>query len=236
MLVEKLPNVLQFRTNLAWTFLRLGNVYSDADRYDEAEVAYHSALGLTEQVAQNSPASQAIWHVAQFAKQRLIRVFVQTKRYDKAKSLCDRAVADAESRWKTEPDSKAYERGLAIVLPARTFTLAALGQQDDALAAAQRLSELGYDPKETAAWAAMGLSLANQAVTENDMLDETTRHRSAETYAKEAIRMLELAIKRGYGDVAALRTDTDFDPIRNRNGFSQIVKRMSDTTANGENQ
>ena len=73
----------------------------------------------------------------------------------------------------------------------------------------------------------MGLSLAVRAATENEKLDEATRRQAAETYAKEAIQMLELAIKRGYNEIGELRTDSDFDPIRDRKDFQAIVQRLA---------
>ena len=133
--------------------------------------------------------------------------------------MSDPAIADCEAGLKANPESKTYQRGLAVQLIPRTPMLAALGKREDAIAAAKRLAALEYDPKEAASWAAVGLSLAVRAATENEKLDEATRREAAESYAKEAIQMLELAIKRGYNNAGELRTDSDFDPIRDRKAF-----------------
>ena len=146
--------------------------------------------------------------------------------------MSDAAIADCETRLKARSESKTYQRGLALHTVTRTLVLAALGQKDEALAAADLLAGLEYDPKEAASWAAMGLSLAVQGVTENERLDEATRRASADAYAKRAIEMLELAVERGYRDVGTLRTDAGFDPIRDRKDFQAIVERVAAQAAN----
>ena len=143
-------------------------------------------------------------------------------------------MVECETDLKTKPESKTYQQGLALHLVSRTLLLAALGKQEDAIASAKRLAALAYDPKEAAAWAAMGLSLAVRGVTENEKLDEATRRQAAETYAQKAIRMLERAIQRGYDNAAELRTDTDFDPIRDRKDFQAIVERVTQPATDGD--
>ena len=75
--------------------------------------------------------------------------------------------------------------------------------------------------------------MAVRAVTENEKMDAAPRRQAFETYAKEAIRMLELAIERGYDDAGELRTDSDFDPIRDRKDFQAIIKRLAGSGTEG---
>ncbi len=227
-LVEKFPQDVQMKKNLAWTCKGLGDVYRVTNRYDEAEVAYAKALELMEESLQVSSRSESEWFDVDSFRNDLIRVYVWTKRYDKAKAMSDAAIADCEARLKIKPESKTYQQGLALHLVSRTLMLAALGKQEDAIASAKRLAALEYDAKEAAAWAAMGLSLAVRAVMENEELDEAARREAAETYAKEAIRMLDVAVQRGYDNANELRTDTDFDPIRERKDFQAIVERVAE--------
>ncbi len=227
-LVERLPNVVQFRSNLLRSYRGMAEVCRYMKQYGKAEVMYGRALDLTEKLFEESPVSESNWFAAQWLKTNLIRVCVWNEHYDKAKALSDKAMVECETDLKTKPESKTYQQGLALHLVSRTLLLAALGKQEDAIASAKRLAALEHDPKEAATWAAMGLSLAVRAVMENEKLDEAIRRQAAETYAQEAIRMLELAIQRGYDNVAELRTDTDFDPIRDRKDFQAIVERVAE--------
>ena len=217
----------RYQTNLAGSHRFLGEVYSDTKQYQKAEAEYIRSLDVATELLKKFPDSKDNWLNTQWPRGKLVRVYVWTRQYDKAKSMSDAAIADCEARLNAKPESKTYQRGLAVQLLPRTALLAALGKQEDAIATAKRLASLEYDPKVAAVWAAMGLSLAVRAVTENEKLDEATRQQRVETYAKEAIGMLELAIDRGFVNAAVLRTDNAFDPIRDRKDFQAIVERVA---------
>ncbi len=233
-LVQESPGAAEFIAELARSRRRLGDVYKHTKRYDKAQVEYKKALHLAEKLLREFPAtdSDRKWLAIQWPRERLVRVLVWNRRYNEAKALSDAALADCQRKLKVMPESKTYQRGLAMHLVPRTLLLAALGRQSEALATAERLAALKYDPKEAAAWAAKGLSLAVRGVAENESLDEAVRRQSAETFAQRAIAMLRLAIQRGYRNVEELRTDPDFDPIRKRKDFQEIVKQLSGTASN----
>jgi hypothetical protein len=81
--------------------------------------------------------------------------------------------------------------------------------------------------------AACLLSLASGAVTRDERLTAAVRAMRVEQYAARAVELLIKAQQTGWFDDSAnvihlKKTDTDLDPLRQRDDFKQLVKELNE--------
>ncbi len=105
-------------------------------------------------------------------------------------------------------------------------TLAALGDHEKAVHAAQRLAALGWDPAADAYNGACALAQCVPIVEKDAKLAEAKRRELAGSYTQEALAMLGQAISKGYKDVAHIRKDTDLDPMRSVPEFQKLLEAL----------
>ena len=78
------------------------------------------------------------------------------------------------------------------------------------------------DPFDAAGWLAQCVPLAEADQT----LAESQRRQTAAGYADRAMDLLRQAIAKGYKDVKHLTTDKEFDPLRQRDDFKQLLAEL----------
>ena len=80
--------------------------------------------------------------------------------------------------------------------------------------------------------AAFTLAACVSIARDDEDLTAGERSEVAESYAQRALDLLRRAAERGFADAEALRADRDFDPIRGRPEFAEILRRIE--AAGGE--
>src|SRR5262249_36091063 len=80
-----------------------------------------------------------------------------------------------------------------------------------------------------AAGAAAVLVECGQAVARDARLSTSEQEARAKSYADRAMGLLREAIRRGYRDTKTLTTDSDFEPLRGRPDFQQLIRDLSTT-------
>ena len=68
---------------------------------------------------------------------------------------------------------------------------------------------LGADPSGTGA--------------RHDKLDDNQRKEAAQFYGEQAMKLLRDAVSKGWKNVAHMKTDTDLDPLRQREDYKKLI-------------
>jgi hypothetical protein len=64
------------------------------------------------------------------------------------------------------------------------------------------------------------------AVAKHDRLDTKQREEAVQLYSDAAMKALRLAVSKGYKDVKNIKTDTDLDPLRQREDFQKLLAEL----------
>src|SRR5262249_44406613 len=67
-------------------------------------------------------------------------------------------------------------------------------------------------------------SRCSEAAGKDAMLSVPERDRRKERYARQAVDALVRALARGFKDLPAIQTETDFEPLRNREDFQRLLR------------
>ena len=63
-------------------------------------------------------------------------------------------------------------------------------------------------------------------MAKHDKLDAKQREAAAQLYSDAAMKALREAVSKGYKDVRNMKTDTDLDPLRQREDFQKLVAEL----------
>ena len=74
--------------------------------------------------------------------------------------------------------------------------------------------------------AARFLSQCVPIVAKPDKLDDKQRKEAAQFYGDAAMKLLREAVSKGYKDVRLMKTDTDLNPLRQREDFQKLVAEL----------
>jgi hypothetical protein len=127
-------------------------------------------------------------------------------------------------RWKPEHRQyrEFYRNHLAVRIPAQAAQL----EQQEAVRTAETCWDLGWNAAVDGYTAARGLSLSVPAVAHHDKLDEKHLNEAVQFYGDAAMMMIRHAVSKGYKDAAQMKTDTELDPLRQREDFKKLISEL----------
>jgi hypothetical protein len=99
-------------------------------------------------------------------------------------------------------------------------------EQREAFLTVETCRNLGWRASEDTYSAACGLSRSVSAVAKHDKLDAKQREAAAQLYSDAAMKALREAVSKGFKDVKLIKTDTDLDPLRQREDFQKFVAEL----------
>ena len=105
----------------------------------------------------------------------------------------------------------------------RAAVLAHLGRHADAAATIDEVAAIKELSADVAYDAACASSLCVAAVVNDARLSVADDQDLVEAYSARAVVLLHRAVKSGYADLQRLKTDTDLEPLRQRNDFKKLI-------------
>jgi tetratricopeptide (TPR) repeat protein len=136
-LAEK--DLLKYGDDLAGCYFSQACILHDMKRYDEAEAAYHVAIGYRERLAQNDPWNKYENQSAlALAVNNLGSLYRSAEHYSEAEPLYRRALSIREKLLEEHPGEAEHERALAIQLYRFGLLYAETGRNAEAEAAFTR--------------------------------------------------------------------------------------------------
>jgi serine/threonine-protein kinase len=164
----------------------------------------------------------------------MARAYLRNTHQNRAEALLrvDRP-ADALKEWDRALDLDTLDTDRDYSRIGRALALARLGKCDEAVTIADdHVARLGDPVGGRGYQAARIFSLASAAVGRDAAREAAERQKLAEQYAACAVALLQRAASQEYfsepADVADLKRNTDFDPLRSREDFRRLLRELKE--------
>jgi tetratricopeptide (TPR) repeat protein len=214
------PTVPDFRYRLAAVCHNLGNNLVKQHRWPDAAILYRQALDHLDELAAAYPAQRFYLRDRANTLGTLARTLCNLGRDAEAEPLLDRAVAAWRELVAAAPDDADFRLGYALALANHGDHAAATRVADDLAGRAAGNAAQLYNVACLYAHCA--------AAAEKDAtLAEPARQEEARGLADRAVRTLRKAVAGGFANVATLRTDSDLDPLRERDDFKALLAELA---------
>jgi serine/threonine protein kinase/tetratricopeptide (TPR) repeat protein len=234
-LATDFPDRPEFRRDLAWSHYYRGLLLRHMDRLKEAEAAYADALAIQKQLVADFPQQPDQRNELSGSYVNLALLHVDQRDFKAAKADLEAALPHHDSALKANPKNPKYQEFYRNNLVTLIRSNAGLGDRAGALAAAEKLRDLGWDLPGNAYHAACGLALCIPLVEKDDQATKEERDKQMAFYGGEAMKMLRHAVARGFRDAAQVNEDTNLDPLRKREDFQKLLAEL-DARKKAENK
>jgi tetratricopeptide (TPR) repeat protein len=223
-LADDYPTVTEYRLHLARVRNALGEDLAAGGKPKEAEAVLADAVPVWEKLYADNPNSPTNLGGLVFTLTRLGMAIETQKDYPRARTILERAEklrAASPQVLARDPDGSNSERYLFTHLHR---TLANLGDHAGASAYADRLAALaGPEGAENAYNAGCYLARCSALAAKDETIPAETRSVLANEYAGRAVKHLQAAVSGGFRDQKAYATDTDLNPLRDRDDFKKLL-------------
>jgi tetratricopeptide (TPR) repeat protein len=195
-------------------------------RLKEAEAAYRRALELYAGLVADFP--QVPDYRNDLAGTLVNRAQLANGRRDFGAARRDLAEAlpHHHAALQASPSNPTYRQFYRNNLLTLITSCAGLQDQAAAVRAAETLRDLDWNPAGNAYDAACGLARCIPVVEKDTQADAGRRKQQARFYGDQALAMLRTAVARGFKDAAHMKTDTDLDPLRDREDFQKLLAEL----------
>jgi serine/threonine protein kinase/Tfp pilus assembly protein PilF len=225
-LVADFPTRPTFRNDLANSHHHLGLLLGRAGRLAEAETAYLDALAVRKQLAAEFPNQPDRRNELAGTLVNFAQLCNQRRHFQSAKACLEEARPLHQAALQANPRHPGYRQDYCNNLLALVQAHAGLRDQAGAVATAERLRDLEWDPPGNAYDAACGLALCIPIVHTDEQAAPDARAKAVQFYGDAAMAMLKAAVARGWKEAAHMKKDTDLDPLRQREDFKVLVAEL----------
>jgi tetratricopeptide (TPR) repeat protein len=210
-LIRQHPEAWSYRHQSAACYSTLGDMWRDRDDLTKAEDAYSESIRLLDELLARGQKFGPVMGSLQSSSVGRATVRAWLRKYDGAISDWDRAIelapGPARVGWR-------LARGTALVRA---------GRHDEALKEADQLTRTSKPDQAVLFNGAAVYAIAVEAVKSDPS--------RAEACAKRSIELLRQAMAAGFRDASFLKRDRDFQPIRERADFRDLVAELEQSTA-----
>jgi serine/threonine protein kinase/tetratricopeptide (TPR) repeat protein len=222
-LVAGYPGVPVYRTGLAMIVGNLASVRKSEGRYGEAEELYREALALFRQLADADPTHPGHRNDVAGAMVNLAGLLTVRKDFLAARRLLDEALPHHQAALNRNPHHPTYRRYYRINRERLAETLLELQDHAAAAEVTGQFLKAAVDPPRDAYTAACLLAGCVRLAARDAGLPEARRAELATTYGNRAMAALRQAVAKQASEVAQMKTDSDLDPLRQRQDFQKLL-------------
>jgi serine/threonine-protein kinase len=221
------PDTPEYQALLGECYVGLGNLYADTAPA-KAAAAYRKAIPIQEKLARKHPDVldyAARLGLSYYNMGNVVRDNVKPPEalswYEKAFETLHR-VLEVESR---------HTLAVEFLADSRVGRALALAMMGDHARAMQDAEEARAHPPEAPIIVfnlACTYALCSTAVGKDAKLPPSARTRLQEEYNARAVEVLRQAVACGYKDVAAMKQDSDLEPLRRRADFKKLLQELEE--------
>jgi eukaryotic-like serine/threonine-protein kinase len=220
------PSVLDHRSRLALTFNNLADVLDRTGRKPEAERTFRRAADLCSALTRDYPNLPRNFDKLTDALTGLADIATDRGDLGEARRLQEEALASTQAALALIPGDITHRRWAGDVHAALIETLIRMGEHTDATKVIAKLVALFPDLAPECVRGAAFFSRCVPLAAADARLAATPRTDLARAYADRAIDLLGESFRRGYRDVEALKRDRNFDVLRSRVDFRDLLAEM----------
>jgi eukaryotic-like serine/threonine-protein kinase len=217
-LAREHPDLPDYREMQGRNLNDMGMVLFDLKQTKEAESRFADSLAVFEQLAREQPDVPDYPDIVAGLHDNLGALYRSIRRHAQSLASYAKALPIREKLAREHPEVPAYREQLDAVRLGIAATNAARGEYQSATAAAAALLGQGRESGIQLYVAASVYALASGAVRDNAALRQA--------HAGRAIELLHKAVARRQPGMARLKTDPDFDPLRARLDFQQLLAKV----------
>jgi tetratricopeptide (TPR) repeat protein len=227
-LVADFPTVPEYRRDLGVSCHNLGMLLQLTGQPQPAEMAYRQGLAVRERlVAEFSGVPDYSSELATTLS-NLGRLLLDRGKPGDARALLERAMEYQRIALKSNARHPAYRRFLSHNCQNLALTLLALREHEGAAGAAREMARIFPDQLADAYDAACLLARCVPLAEKDARLSEKDQNRLVQQYGDQALELLRTAIRNGFRNAAHLDQDADFNPLRARADFQEIVTKLKE--------
>ena len=222
-LLTEYPGHLEYHHTLAAVRLNWGNLLLDTEGLDPALKVYGRGIELIEEVLRKEPSFSVARENALNLHGARAQAYESRSRFAEAVKDWDRVIELAEG-----PRRPTFRLRRAVALIRGGDHARAAAEAESLVAEPECTPDVRYN-------AACVFALAHSAALADDGLSATAQVKQAEGYARRAIAVLEKLKSDGYfrqdGSLNDLRTDPDFNSLRQRDDFRALIRTVEQPKA-----
>jgi hypothetical protein len=211
---------------LASSHANRGSLLRITGRLPEAEKDHGQALAIYKQLAADFPNQPDLRGELAGTYVHLAILQQMKGNWAAAKVLLLEGQSHHLTALKTNPRHPGYRQFYHRHLMVLAAAHAGLMEREDAVRTAETRRDVGWDAPADAYYAACLLSLCVPVVAGHNKLDATQRTEESQFYTDAAMKLLRVAVSKGYKDVAHMKKDTDLDPLRQRDDFQKLIAEL----------
>jgi tetratricopeptide (TPR) repeat protein len=212
------PSVLEHQSDLALTFVNMGELLSKTAQPDKAMESYRRAESIFERLSRHSPSTPDYKSGLGVCLHNMAEVEMSSGQWKQARDRLESAIAQQRSALAVLPGHPLYQLFLRGHLLNQAKAQRAMGQPEESLRSARELAILAHgNPSELYnAACALASIIPNAGESERQAL------------ATEAVQILKEAAAAGWNDAGKASRDPDLAPLRDRDDFRRLLAEMFD--------
>lgn len=217
------PESASCRAQLVSARVSLAGTLEILHEYDEAERLLGVSVDQAEELARDE---REHWGELASALHQQARVHNVLRRLPEALALTGRAIDLQQRILLLRPRDPRPLRSLKANYHLLAFVLSQLGDREGAARSAEDSVRMGPPHAGITLDAARVLVGCLRSVKADEAGSADQRREAVESYATRSIELVCLAVSQGYRDLDHLQSSPDFDPIRRRTGFQQVLREL----------
>lgn len=225
-LAAEFPTRQEFRQGLAMSYSNRGALLQLLRRPQEAQSHLHHALLIYRQLVSENPNLPTIRSELANTLNNLAVLSNDEQAFQAALEYLSEAEPHHQAALKANPANPEFRQCYRNALWALVKAHAGLLQRGEALAVAEKLRDLAWNPSENAYDAAVALARCIPVVEKLDSLSVEERRAAATWYGDRAMIMLRSAIEKGFQSAATLKADVSLAPLRLREDFQALLAEL----------
>ncbi|MBL8823751.1 MAG: tetratricopeptide repeat protein [Planctomycetia bacterium] len=222
-LAHDFPTNKLFKQNLASAYYNLGCQHMAIGPSKDAIQAFDCSLEIGRSLAQEHLLEPQGRGLVASSLVNLANIYCVKRQYEKAKDCLVEAEPHHKAAIAASPQNKSNRVNYRNQLWSFSNTYAGLGDCDNAVHAASMIRDLEGDPASNALDAARALCGCVNQVAGATIHDNELRKAQARRYTDEAMKMLQLAVNKGYRNAELLKKDNRLAVLHSRDDFKKLI-------------
>ena len=225
-LSHEFPNEGDYQHDLAIAYQGLGSVHQDAAEPQRADAPLQQAVAIATQLVREHPDVLDYVILLASSYSRLARLENNLGKPHAVLVWTDKGIATLQRVIDKEPRQSQARRELNDLWIGRAVALAQTGDYDRAMKAADEVAKQEESTPVDVYNLACVYSRFSEAAGKDAKLSATDRAKLKEQYAGLAMDSLRRALAKGFKAVLSIKTEVDFDSLRDRDDFKKLLQEL----------